>query len=77
MSEKKQMLEIQPPEYDTGIEKKNYTDFACPGCNGNGWIIDWDVKRDDPASIGCTRCGGSGRLKAEITVKWIAEEKKS
>lgn len=76
MSEKKQILELSPPEYDSDFEKKQYSGFTCPYCNGNGWINDWSAKRDDPAVIGCTHCGGSGHLKAEVTIKWIAEEKK-
>lgn len=75
MSKKKQIYELTPPEYGSDFEKEVYTGFRCTKCNGNGWVRDWDAKRDDPAVIGCTRCGGSGRLKAEVTVKWIAEDK--
>jgi hypothetical protein len=75
MSEKIQILKLIPPQYGNDVEKTECDGFACPHCNGNGWIKDWGAKRDEPVVIDCDRCGGSGKLKAEVVVKWSAEEK--
>lgn len=77
MSEKKQILEITPPEYDNDFEKTQCTGFRCTRCNGTGSLKDWSAKRDDPVMYDCDRCGGSGRLKANVEIRWSAEAKEN
>jgi DnaJ-class molecular chaperone len=76
MSRYMQILEVSPPEHsaDSETEKQWAGGFKCPTCNGFGCV--WNEKKypDDPDMVDCARCGGRGKLRAEITIRWEAEE---
>ena len=74
MSQKKQIIELSPPEYEDNLEKIQLFGLGCPKCNSRGWLKDWDAQRDDKNIYDCPRCGGSGKLKAEVAIVWSAEE---
>ena len=71
MSNKKQIIEIEPPSHNQVEEKTTLVGFACPQCNGRGWVMEYDVR--EGAKIDCSRCSGCGRLTATVVVSWKAE----
>ena len=74
MSEKKQIIELTPPNYDSTIENSEFTGFACTKCAGRGWLHDWGATRDEKGMYDCPRCGGSGKLKATVQIVWSADK---
>ena len=66
MSKRKAVIEITPPECQT-FESDVVRGVFCPLCAGGG-IVEAD------GVIKCGRCGGSGRLRAYITISWMADK---
>ena len=76
MSKKQQTLLITPPllSKEHPNEMETFTGFECSKCYGNGWIIALG-ERNETVINACPICGGSGRLKAVVTTKWIPDKK--
>ena len=72
MSSKKVIIEVHPPDYRME-EREVIHGFVCPSCYGRGNIMEFDKK--DPYSIECIRCGGSGKLRALVSIAFEAEKK--
>ena len=67
MSKRKQVIEITPPPDDVESEIDLPTcmsGFVCPTCSGKGITGD---------SGKCTRCCGSGHLRAFVSICWGAD----
>lgn len=48
--------------------------FRCNYCCGNGWF--WkESEFGSPYKDPCPMCGGSGLMKARVTVAWVREVK--
>lgn len=69
MSVKKHILEINPSKYLFKKEEFVIRDFACPKCHGSGEFVDIIMRNDIRTNI-CDFCGGSGSVKADVTVSW-------
>ena len=76
LSKKQQTLLITPPllSKEHPNEMETFTGFECSKCYGNGWIIALG-ERNETVINTCPICGGSGRLKAVVTTKWIPDKK--
>ena len=79
MSQLSQLLSISPIPGDidnkTEIFVKDGID--CPDCKGKGYHTYCEGKhgssRDDITISNCPRCGGGGKLRVKIVVKWESE----
>lgn len=68
MSQLKQYFEIAPQELDIPKESKIVYGFKCPTCRGRGHHTDHQnggIKRKE-----CKRCNGTGKLRAEVEIRW-------
>ena len=72
MSKRKQIIELIAPDYKNGVENDTFNGFSCPACNGRGWNLDHAPRGS--TKIDCTRCGGSGKLRAKVTIEWEADK---
>jgi DnaJ-class molecular chaperone len=75
MSEIEEIIRISPPAYIKNSESETMhalTGFRCPACKGSGAFLPQQVGRDEYEDVICEACGGTGRLKAEITIRWRA-----
>ena len=56
--------------------------FSCPNCNGSGgfsysgYTAKFKENFDAPDWKACDVCAGTGRLKANVAVEWVPDEKK-
>ena len=72
MSVQKYIIEIEPPKYQEVSERKTCRNFICPVCNGRGGFTE-QIGKDDYKTTTCDYCDGTGRVKAEVTIKWGAD----
>jgi DNA-directed RNA polymerase subunit RPC12/RpoP len=70
MSGRAIIIEIIPPAHDN-IEQVVERGLQCPCCS-RGKIVEWGIKEN--RVIDCSRCGGTGLLRARVTVEWEADE---
>ncbi|MDD4116494.1 MAG: hypothetical protein PHG27_13070 [Massilibacteroides sp.] len=70
MSNQKHVIEIVPPEYQQIREEYEFVNYQCPVCNGQGHFLPCQVGHDEWETTECDYCGGSGRVKAKIEIKW-------
>lgn len=76
MSEKVKVLKLKPPL--AGLrndgETFKYAGFQCPSCNGRGYFVQEKGYHgsacDEVETQGCFRCNGSGRLCADVVIRW-------
>ncbi|MFV0484352.1 MAG: hypothetical protein ACK5MG_09715 [Bacteroidales bacterium] len=67
MSKKQQVLIIEPDKYySQKPERITFADFECPTCNGMKGT--WCISNDEFTK--CDRCKGTGRLEAEVEIRW-------
>lgn len=78
MSKKQSVLIVSPPLYEKDINGENFKfpGIECPTCEGTGNVpLPRDLLGFDPADLEtCQRCGGTGRLKADVVIRWQADE---
>lgn len=77
MSDRRNILFIEPKPFSyTAIEEFHFIGIRCPICDGGGKVpIHADyfgMKPDDLED--CQRCGGSGKLKADVVVNWSGDK---
>ena len=65
----KTIMEVEAPTIKVDDEKRTVEGLRCNYCWGNGWFWGTDEWGDDVKSA-CPMCGGSGKVNAEITIKW-------
>lgn len=68
MSNRKEIIEIVPGDriHDEAFCTRPMT---CPYCNGLGFFNADTFNRGDGA-IACPDCGGTGEVKAHVTIEW-------
>ncbi len=66
MSKSKQIIEIEP---DGRIHKEGFCSrpMTCPYCRGKGWLYSG---QQDPETIPCPDCEGTGEVIALVTIDW-------
>lgn len=69
MSKKSTIIEITPPDR---VKKEVIVagPQICSYCRGNGWHWGPQLKK-----VKCPDCGGTGEVKAIVTVDWRANKK--
>ncbi|NDV45489.1 hypothetical protein D0T49_00280 [Paludibacter sp. 221] len=80
MSKKEVILRIKPPI--TGLRSDSevfrYDAFKCPSCQGRGYFTKNNEYHgsagDDIDITDCHRCNGTGRLCANIVIRWMPDE---
>lgn len=73
MSMKQNGVLISAPLFGTGREKpEEFSGYNCGYCQGNGYVLDADVITERVKKP-CPSCGGTGRVKAVVTVEWVAD----
>lgn len=70
MSKQNHVIEITPPEYQKVWEKYEYVNYRCPVCNGQGNFLPNQIGHDKWETKECDYCGGTGRVKANVEIKW-------
>ena len=65
----KTIMEVEAPTIKVDAEKKIVEGLRCNYCWGNGWFWNTDEYGEDFKDP-CPMCGGSGKVNAEITIKW-------
>lgn len=77
MSRISEILTIEPGSFFGSIHDERYTSTGhdCSYCNGRGRFAPIQVGRDEYEENPCPVCGGTGRLKAEITIHWAPDNK--
>lgn len=73
MSIKQNGVLITAPLFGIGRETVGeFTGYACGICQGNGYILDPDIITERVKQP-CPSCGGTGNIKAVVTVDWIPD----
>ena len=73
MSQKQNGVLITAPLFGTGREKpEEFTGYSCGYCQGRGWHWDPDAIAE-PQKKPCPSCGGTGQVKAIVTVEWLPD----
>jgi len=70
MSDKKKIIEVQPPKYMGGstTEMFHLNGFRCTKCSGRGWTMDYGLK--EQTKVDCPVCDGSGELSCVVSIAW-------
>lgn len=74
MTSVKTMLELRSPKLKRKEETTTVEGLKCNYCEGNGWFWGTDELGED-TKVPCPMCQGSGKLNAEITIRWKPWEK--
>lgn len=72
MSIQKHIIEVTPPKYEQVHERMEFRNYRCPVCNGEGASIEPDG-HNHTKRIPCNYCDGTGKVRAEVTIKWRAD----
>lgn len=66
MSTKREMIVLEP---DGRIRKEEFCTrpLPCPYCRGKGWFYSGE---QEPETIECPDCKGSGEVVALVTIDW-------
>lgn len=79
MSQISQLFVISPIPGDIDNKPEVFVKngIDCPDCRGVGYHSYYEGKhgssRDDIVKTDCPRCGGIGKLRAKVVVKWEAD----
>jgi len=68
MSNTSQSIMISPPDFNYMDEKFTVMNVQCPSCNGRGY--QFTTEHGERNTIACERCDSTGKLKADIEIKW-------
>lgn len=72
MSTQKHVIEIIPPEYEQVRETMEFRNYVCPVCHGQGGFTE-ETGHNEYRTKTCDYCDGTGKVKAEVTIKWRAD----
>lgn len=65
-------VQISAPLFGVGKEKpEEFPGYSCGYCQGNGWFLDPD--ENERVKKPCPSCGGTGQVKAVVTVEWVPD----
>lgn len=79
MSDRKYTLFIEPKLFESkDAEHFKFTGMDCPSCAGDGYVkMPADFLAFDPSdSEPCQRCAGTGKLMADVVIRWKPDEPK-
>ena len=73
MSEKQNGVLITAPLFGVGRETiGEFNGYTCGHCQGNGYYLDLDIITERVKRT-CPSCGGTGKVKAVVTIDWIPD----
>ena len=73
MSEKQNGVLITAPLFGTGRETVGeFNGYTCGHYQGNGYFLDSDIITERVKKP-CPSCGGTGKVKAVVTIDWIPD----
>lgn len=70
MSGKIEFLYLNPPLFADAEEHVECTGYECALCKGQGGFAGDRIKPDECEWKICPMCEGSGKMDAEVTIKW-------
>lgn len=70
MSSKHRMIWLTPPVYGSKEERIESRGYTCEYCHGNGGFAGDRCSPNDSEWKVCPVCEGSGKMDAEVTIKW-------
>lgn len=78
MSKQQPMLLISPPLFpkEHPVEQTEFGGVPCGYCHGNGWFWGMDELTHESVKVECPVCKGHKKLKAVVTINWVADESK-
>nr|DAO56116.1 MAG TPA: protein of unknown function (DUF5351) [Caudoviricetes sp.] len=78
MSKQQPMLLISPPLFpkEHPTEQVVFGGVPCGNCHGNGWFWGLDEFTHERVKVECPVCEGHKKLKAVVTINWVADESK-
>ena len=77
MSRRRNMVLLEAPAFSKPEEHFESRGHKCNYCGGNGGFHNWSAPyADEDRWTVCPVCRGSGRMDAEVTIRWRPGEKK-
>lgn len=78
MSMKQQAVLLSPPLFPTehATEQEVFHGIPCTYCHGSGWLWGMDELTHESVKVECPVCKGRKKLKAVVTINWVADESK-
>lgn len=78
MSKKQAVLLLTPPLFpaENPTEQEEFRGIPCSYCHGNGWFLGIEKNSRDTIRKDCPVCKGHKKLKAVVTINWLADESK-
>ena len=73
MSESRHIISIEPARYEQVHERFTFHNFVCPKCHGQGGFRE-NEGHNHSRFTECDYCEGTGKVKAEVMIKWGADE---
>lgn len=73
MSKQKHIIEVTPPEYQQIRENYVFQNYKCPVCNGRGHFSPHQVGYDKWVKTLCDYCEATGKVKANVEIKWCPD----
>lgn len=70
MSSKHRMIWLTPPVYGSKEERIESRGYECEYCHGQGGFAGERSSPDGSEWRVCPVCEGSGKMDAEVTIKW-------
>ncbi len=76
MSKQQPVLLISPPLFpkEHPTEQVVFGGVPCGYCHGNGWFWGIDELTHERVKEICPVCKGKKKLKAVVTINWLADE---
>lgn len=69
MSKRQNGVLITAPLFGTGQEREEFNGYSCGYCQGEGWHWNPEIIHERVKSP-CPKCGGTGKVKAVVTIDW-------
>lgn len=69
MSKQQHIISVTPPEYQQIRENMVFSNYTCPACDGKCTFSE-QIGRDEWKTTTCDYCEGTGKVKAEVEIKW-------
>lgn len=78
MSKKQAVLLLTPPLFpaENSPEQEEFRGIPCSSCQGNGCFLGMEENSRDTIRKECPVCKGNKKLKAVVTINWLADESK-
>lgn len=73
MSERQEGIRIKAPRFGTGQEPpEEFAGYSCGYCHGYGYFSQ-DNQHGEWEKYPCPKCGGTGKVKAVVTIDWLPD----